>query len=104
MLQVFPPSMPVDKGIYLIPRTAVRQAQQIWPYKVRTCTLAFLVYVHLVREVTLNVGRVFHRLDPFPVWSRWVYMVVYERCPVIAFSRRSFDLSGPVSLVRLFCL
>lgn len=31
-------------------------------------------------------------------------IVVYKRRPVIAFSRRSFDLSGPVSLVRLFCL
>lgn len=31
MLQVFPPSTPVDKGIYPS-ETAVRQAQQIWPY------------------------------------------------------------------------
>lgn len=103
MLQVFPPSMPVDKGIYLIPRKQLCVRLNKYGH-MHTCTLAFLVHLHLVREVTLNVGRVFHRLDPFPVWSRWVYMVVYERCPVIAFSRRSFDLSGPVSLVRLFCL
>lgn len=63
MLQVFPPSMPDDKGIYPS-ETAVRQAQQISPYLY--VHVAFLVHVHLVREVTLNVSRVFHRLDLSP--------------------------------------
>lgn len=59
------------------------------------CTSTFSLRRHI------ECGQSFSQTRPFLVWSQWVYMVVYERCPVIAFSRRSFDLSGQI-WVRFF--
>lgn len=58
MLQVFPPPMPVDKGIYPS-ETAVRQAQQIWPYKVRTRSLCICTF-SLRSHIEECVGQVIY--------------------------------------------